>query len=390
MQLLPLGSVLAVRYIRRMSLRAGTRLGTYEIVAPLGAGGMGEVHRAHDTRLGRDVAVKVLPDEVSSSPERMARFEREARIVASLNHPNIITLHSIEEAAGTRFLTMELVEGRSFADLITPGGLPMAQVLDLMIPVADALAAAHERGVVHRDLKPANVMVTREGRVKVLDFGLAKLMSIEPYSQRMETDSMSSPLSTAGEVLGTVPYMAPEQLFGEAVDARTDLFSFGILLFEIVTGQRPFVGKTFWEVTAAIMRETPPLLTSVRTNVPVDLERIVNRCTGEGSARSVPDRTGSRERTPRTQTHPRARRDSSRSRRSRERRLNRSAAVREPQCQRGRRVFLGRPRRRIAQPPGQDQGAPCLGARVIVPLQRQECSDCRSRQSPQRRHDSRR
>jgi serine/threonine-protein kinase len=155
-----------------MPLTAGTYLGIYQVVTQLGVGGMGEVHRARDTRLGRDVAIKVLPDELSSSPERLARFEREARIVASLNHPNIVTLYSIEEAAGTRFLTMELVDGRSLADMVAPGGLPLPQVLDIALAIADALDAAHRKGVVHRDLKPANVMVTHDGRVKVLDFGL--------------------------------------------------------------------------------------------------------------------------------------------------------------------------------------------------------------------------
>src|SRR5688500_11875596 len=245
-----------------MPLAPGTRLGAYELVGTLGAGGMGEVHRAHDTRLRRDVALKVLPEEVASSPERLARFEREARIVASLNHPNIVTLHSIEEAAGTRFLTMELVEGRSLADLIGPGGLPLAQVLDVMTPIADALAAAHSKGIVHRDLKPANVMVTHDGRVKVLDFGLAKVTHTEPDGQRAGTATIASPLSMVGEVLGTVPYMAPEQIFGEDVDARTDLFAFGILAFELVAGRRPFGGKTTWETTAAIMRDEPPPLSA--------------------------------------------------------------------------------------------------------------------------------
>jgi len=261
-----------------MPLAAGTRLGIYEIVALLGAGGMGEVYRAYDTRLGRQIAIKVLPDDLASTSERLARFEREAQIVASLNHPNIVTLHSIEEAAGSRFLTMELVEGTNLADLVTPGGLPVAQALDLMIPLADALAAAHGKGVVHRDLKPANVMVTRDGHVKVLDFGLAKLIRDTPGPQQPSTQTMTAPLSTAGAVLGTVPYMAPEQIVGEAVDARTDLFSFGILAFEVVTGQRPFGGQTAWHVTTAIVREDPPPLTSLRKGVPPDLERIVGRC----------------------------------------------------------------------------------------------------------------
>jgi serine/threonine-protein kinase len=260
-----------------MPLTPGTRLGLYEIVAPLGVGGMGEVYRARDTRLGRDIAIKVLPDDVASSPDRLARFEREARTVASLNHPNVVVLHSIEEAAGTHFLTMELVEGQSLAEVVTPGGLPLARVLDLAIPLADALVAAHEKGVVHRDLKPANVMVTREGRVKVLDFGLAKLTQAEPGSRRTHATT-SSPLSAVGEVVGTAPYMAPEQILGEAVDARTDLFSFGILIYELAAGRRPFAGQSFWEVSAAIMNGTPPSLTSLRPDLPVDFECIVDRC----------------------------------------------------------------------------------------------------------------
>src|SRR5258705_6977078 len=167
-----------------MALAAATRLGPYEILSPLGTGGMGEVYRARDTRLKRDIAIKALPEAVASSPDRLARFEREATTVAGLNHPNIVMLHSIEEVAGTRFLTMELVEGRSLTALVTPGGLGVSQILDLAIPMADALVAAHEKGIVHRDLKPANVMVTRDGRVKVLDFGLAKLTQAEPISRR--------------------------------------------------------------------------------------------------------------------------------------------------------------------------------------------------------------
>src|SRR5512147_1411715 len=162
-----------------MPLSTGTRLGTYQITGPLGAGGMGEVYRARDTRLGRDVALKVLPADVASNPDRLARFEREARTVAGLNHPNIVVLYSIEEADGIRFLTMELVEGRDLTSLVSAGGLPLGRVLDVAIGLSDALVAAHEKGVVHRDLKPANVMLTRDGRVKVLDFGLAKMTSAE-------------------------------------------------------------------------------------------------------------------------------------------------------------------------------------------------------------------
>jgi len=259
-----------------MLLSAGTRLGAYEIVAPLGAGGMGEVYRARDTRLGRDIALKVLPDAYSTAPERLARFEREARIVAGLNHPNIVTLHSIEEADGTRFLTMELVEGRDLSDLVTPGGLPVAQVLDLAIPLVDALAAAHEKGVVHRDLKPANVMVTNDGRVKVLDFGLARH---DAAARQGSGGAPSEPtLSVSGVVAGTAPYMGPEQIAGGDVDRRTDLFSFGVLLFELTAGRRPFDGRTFWEVAAAILRDVPPSLASARPDVPAELSSVVARC----------------------------------------------------------------------------------------------------------------
>jgi len=261
-----------------MPLLPGARLGSYEIVASLGAGGMGEVYRARDSRLGREVAVKVLPESVASHPDRLARFEREAKAVAALNHPNIVTIFSIEEAAGTRFLTMELVEGHGLDLLITPGGLVLSRVLDLAIPLADALVAAHERGVVHRDLKPANVMVTSTGRLKVLDFGLAKLTSMEPTSDATLARTVEAPVSSAGQVVGTAPYMAPEQLRGEPVDARTDLFAFGILIYELASGRRPFIGTTLADVTSAILRDAPPPLQLLRADLPGDLHRIVGRC----------------------------------------------------------------------------------------------------------------
>jgi serine/threonine protein kinase/predicted Zn-dependent protease len=270
-----------------MTLTPGISLGCYEIIAPLGAGGMGEVYRARDTRLGREVAIKVLPEDVASHPDRLARFEREAKAVAALSHPNIVVLHSIEEADGIRFLTMELVEGQALDRLVTPGGLPVPRVLDLAIPLADALVAAHERGVVHRDLKPANVMVTREGRVKVLDFGLAKLASSDPAMDATQAATIASPISTVGQVVGTVPYMAPEQLRGEPVDARTDLFSLGILFYELVTGRRPFGGATSAEVTSAILRDAPTPVQSLRADLPPDLERIIGRCLEKDPERRV-------------------------------------------------------------------------------------------------------
>jgi serine/threonine protein kinase/Flp pilus assembly protein TadD len=257
-----------------MLLTPGTRLGTYEIVGPLGAGGMGEVYRAKDLRLAREIALKVLPAQMASDAGRLARFEREARTVAGLNHPNIVTLYSVEDEDGARFITMELVEGRSLADLVTPGGLPLAQVLDMAIAIADALTAAHDKGVVHRDLKPANVMVTHEGRVKVLDFGLAKLAPTTAHPGTLA----STVEYESGTVTGTVPYMAPEQIRAETVDARADLFALGIVLYELLAGRRPFAGPTAMVVSAAILHETPAALTRARSDLPGDLVRIVNRC----------------------------------------------------------------------------------------------------------------
>ena len=240
---------------------------------------MGEVYRARDLRLGREVAIKVLPSEVASSPDRLARFEREARAVAALNHPNIVTLHSVEDAAGVRFLTMELVEGQSLSTLVTPGGLPLPRILELAIPLTDALVAAHERGVVHRDLKPGNVMVTGDGRLKVLDFGLAKLpREALQYEGHASAATVEAPVSGEGQVLGTVPYMSPEQIRGETADARTDLFALGVILHELATGRRPFTGGTSADVTSAILRDTPDPLGRVRPDLPGDLERIVTRC----------------------------------------------------------------------------------------------------------------
>jgi len=262
-----------------MPLLPKTRLGTYEILGLLGAGGMGEVYRARDTRLGREVAVKVLPKAVASSPDRLARFEREARTVAGLNHPNIVTLFSVEDEDGTRFLTMELVEGQSLDRLIAPGGLPISRVLELAMALANALVAAHERGVIHRDLKPGNVMVTRDGWVKVLDFGLAKVASGEgPGLGETIGATAAAPISGHGLVLGTVPYMAPEQIRSETVDARSDLFAFGVILYELATGRRPFTGATPADVSSAILRDVPLAALAIRGDLPRDLNRIVERC----------------------------------------------------------------------------------------------------------------
>ncbi len=263
-----------------MALATGTHLGTYEILGPLGAGGMGEVYRARDTRLGREIAIKVLPADVASSPDRVTRFEREARTVAGLNHPNIVVLHSVEDEDGVRFLTMELVEGQTLSTLVAPGGLPLPKLIELAVPLTDALVAAHEKGVIHRDLKPGNVMVTREGRVKVLDFGLAKMMGADaPVAQGASLAvTADGPISGEGHVVGTVPYMAPEQLRGEAVDARSDLFSLGVILYELATGRRPFTGETSIDVSHAILRNAPEPLSRVRTDLPGDFATLIDLC----------------------------------------------------------------------------------------------------------------
>jgi serine/threonine protein kinase/tetratricopeptide (TPR) repeat protein len=270
-----------------MPLASGSRLGPYEIIASLGKGGMGEVYRAKDARLGRDVAIKVLPADVAADPDRLARFEREAKSVASLNHPNIVVLHSIEEAEGVRFLTMELVEGEPLDRLVTAGGMPLVRLLDLAIPLADALSAAHQKGVVHRDLKPANVMLSKDGRIKVLDFGLAKLTSDEFAPGATQAPTMESPISSVGQVVGTVPYMSPEQLRGDPTDARTDLFALGVVLYELATGKRPFGGASAVEISSAILRDPPPPPRSVRADLPPDLDRIIGRCLAKDPERRV-------------------------------------------------------------------------------------------------------
>jgi TolB-like protein/cytochrome c-type biogenesis protein CcmH/NrfG len=235
---------------------------------------MGEVYRATDAKLRRDVAVKVLPVEMASSAERRERFQREARALAALNHPHIVTIHSVEEAENVHFLTMELVEGQSLDRLIPARGLPVVRILEIAIAVADALGAAHEKGIIHRDLKPANVMVSDSGRVKVLDFGLAKTAMDRPDTGGLRETEMQT---REGVVMGTGPYMSPEQIMGRG-DHRADVFALGILLFEMATGRRPFHGRTAAELASAILRDTPPPVTDERADLPVDLARIIRRC----------------------------------------------------------------------------------------------------------------
>ncbi|MFQ5526073.1 MAG: protein kinase [Thermoanaerobaculia bacterium] len=254
----------------------GKRLCHYRITGQLGKGGMGEVYRAEDTRLRRQVALKVLPPDLGSDAERLERFQREAKALAALDHPHIVTIYSVEEADGVHFLTMQLVEGEQLAELIRRGGMSLRRIFEIAIPLADALAAAHEKGVVHRDLKPGNIMVTGAGQVKVLDFGLAKM-------QPRREDAVSSELVTefmtrTDRVLGTVPYMSPEQLEGKKVDERTDIFSLGATLYEMATGERPFKGDSPPALMSEILKERPPPVTSRNQRLPRHFERIVDHC----------------------------------------------------------------------------------------------------------------
>ncbi len=265
-----------------MTIEAGARLGPYEIVAPVGAGGMGEVYRAKDTRLGRDVAVKVLPAHMSSSPELRQRLEREAKTISQLSHPHICMLHDVGHQDGTDYLVMEFLEGETLADRLAKGALPVEQALRIGIEIAGALDAAHRSGIVHRDLKPGNVMLTKSG-VKLLDFGLAKLAA-SPASQVSQATSVptalqeSHPLTSRGTILGTFQYMSPEQLEGKDADARSDIFAFGCVLYEMLTGQKAFTGKSQASLIGSIMNTEPPPISSIQPMIPPALDRVVKGC----------------------------------------------------------------------------------------------------------------
>jgi len=255
--------------------KAGQRLAHYRLLETLGKGGMGEVFIAEDLTLGRRVALKILPADADSSPERLERFRREARTVAALNHPNIVTIFSVEEDQGVRFLTMELIEGQSLRQNVSSDGYQLAEFLDLAIDLTRALIAAHQRGVVHRDLKPENIMVTESGTVKVLDFGIAKLI----HSHSNETaDVATQSLTRDGCVVGTIPYMSPEQLRGLPTGPQSDIFSLGIIFFEMLTGQRPFQGKTSGDMISAILRDAPDSLTGLRGDIHPAVNSIIERC----------------------------------------------------------------------------------------------------------------
>nr|MDQ5871852.1 serine/threonine protein kinase [Acidobacteriota bacterium] len=260
-----------------MTLAAGSRLGPYEILSPIGAGGMGEVYRANDPRLGREVAIKVLPASFSNDPDRLRRFEQEARAAGLLNHPNITAVYDIGTVDDAPYVVTELLEGETLRGRMSGGALAPRRAIEYALQIAHGLAAAHEKGIVHRDLKPENLFVTKDGRVKILDFGLAKLT--QPENAGPQTNLPTATAGTEpGVVLGTLGYMSPEQVRGRAADARSDIFSFGAILYEMLSGKRAFHGDSAADTMSAILREDPPDLSSTNRLIAPALDRIVRHC----------------------------------------------------------------------------------------------------------------
>ncbi|HEY4580350.1 MAG TPA: protein kinase, partial [Candidatus Acidoferrales bacterium] len=259
-------------------LTRGTKIGVYEVISLIGAGGMGEVYRAHDTRLNRDVALKVLPEAFARDRERMARFEREAKVLASLNHPNIAAIYGLEESGPIRALVMELVEGPTLADRIRSGPVPVDETLPIARQIADAVEYAHDKNTIHRDLKPANIKVTAEGMVKVLDFGLAKALSDDPTDVDMSNSpTLSMAATRQGVILGTAAYMSPEQAKGKVADRRADVWAFGVVLYEMLAGKQLFSGETIPETLASVMKEEPAL-DKIPSNTPPAIRNLLRRC----------------------------------------------------------------------------------------------------------------
>jgi serine/threonine protein kinase/cytochrome c-type biogenesis protein CcmH/NrfG len=261
-----------------MPLSAGTKLGPYEILAPIGAGGMGEVYKARDSRLGREVAVKVLPERLAGDPQALARFEREAQAVAALSHPSILVLHDVGAHEGIAYAVTELLEGKTLRDRLSRSALPWRKTVELGADLAQGLAAAHSKGITHRDLKPDNIFLTSEGRVKILDFGLARWEPKLSEQDATITLAEREGQTEAGTVMGTVGYMSPEQVRGEKAEAASDLFSLGCVLYEMVTGHRAFSGRSAGQTMAAILKEDPPAIADSGKQVPAELERVIERC----------------------------------------------------------------------------------------------------------------
>src|ERR1700735_3126530 len=259
-----------------MPVSAGTRLGPYEVLAPIGAGGMGEVYRSRDSRLGREVALKILPAAFASDPDRVRRFEQEGRAAAALNHPNIVVIYDAGSEGGVFHVATELLEGETLRERLAGHALPVRKAIDYAIQTARGLAAAHAKGITHRDLKPENLFLTKDGLVKILDFGLAKQSETKPAGGARPTELATQPIETdPGQVLGTVGYMSPEQVRGQVADARSDLFSLGVVLYEMVSGKRAFTGDSSVEVMSAILKQEPPELDAA---LPPVLDRIIRRC----------------------------------------------------------------------------------------------------------------
>ena len=261
-----------------MGLTPGARLGPYEIVSLLGSGGMGEVYKGRDARLGRDIAIKVLPDAFSANPDRLTRFEQEARAAAALSHPNIVAVYDVGHHDGFPFIVSELLDGETLRDRLASGPLPVRRAVEYGVHIAHGLAAAHERGIVHRDLKPENIFITVDGRVKILDFGLAKLTESEPVVSFASALPTTPAQTNSGVVLGTAGYMSPEQVRGLAADYRSDIFAFGAILYEMLSGRRAFRGETAMDTMTAILKGDPPDLPLADRHIPPALERIVDRC----------------------------------------------------------------------------------------------------------------
>ena len=271
-----------------MALNVGSRLGHYDVTALIGEGGMGLVYQATDTKLNRQVALKILPEAFAADPDRLARFKREAQILASLNHPNIAAIYGIEEAEGTRALVLELVEGPTLADRISQGPIPLDEALPIAKQIAEALEAAHEQGVIHRDLKPANVKVKHDGTVKVLDFGLAKALDPSPDADPSQSPTLTAAATQMGVIMGTAAYMSPEQASGQPTDKRSDIWSFGVVLFEMLTGQRIFAGETVSHVLGAVL-QVEPAWDALPTATPQPLRRLLRRCLEKDQKRRLRD-----------------------------------------------------------------------------------------------------
>jgi serine/threonine protein kinase len=261
-----------------MALTAGSRLGPYEIISLLGAGGMGEVYRAQDTRLHRTVAIKVVSSHINTDPEFRNRFDREARAIAALNHPHICTLYDVGHQNGIDFLVMEYLEGETLAARLTKGALPLDQALTVAIEIADALDKAHRAGIVHRDLKPGNLMLTKAG-AKLLDFGLARLPGVRPpIAELTSLPTAASSLTREHTILGTAPYMAPEQFEGRPADGRTDIFAFGAVVYEMLVARKAFQGESHASVMAVVLQRNPPPVSSLRADIPPALSRVIAQC----------------------------------------------------------------------------------------------------------------